>query len=442
MTMTTYECNLHLVTDFIRQIRFLANDYKTDLLEIIEKFKTFPNKEKLNVNHKVWEMNVADILFLFDLIKTDRVDNYILFKYDLISMCSSDIDYDDLWHIYDGLLVQMRGVIVDECDGNIISAPYYKFRNLNECEEYSEKNVMKAIQKNGMKFEVTEKLDGSLIAASYDALNYRFVISTTGTIEGSEKASKGVQIACANKYITESMLEMFETYANETFLFELIDPEDDHVINYKETGLFLHGIRSKVSGELESSDAIEAIARIYDCKTTKRYNSKILSDYINKANNDTDAKQEGYVINIDGWLIKLKFKEYLKLHNLKNIVQGNCDFRSIEEMVFDGSIDDIISKIEIEGLKNKIKAVVDKILFYQKSMAKTTQSFYDQIPDWVRVNKKEYAECVNKMPRLYRQYLFQMNNEGIKANEINYCKKNHSYLRKSEFEKRYKEMMK
>lgn len=442
--MTNYECNLHLVTDFIRQIRFIADDYGTDLLEIIEKFKALPNskKGKLNINHKVSEMNVADILFLLGLVKTDTVDNYILFKYNLISMYSSDVGYDDLWYIYEGLLVQMRGVIVDEYNGNIISAPYYKFRNLNECEEYSEENVMKAIQKNGMKFEVTEKLDGSLIAASYDVSNDRLVISTTGTIEGSEKASKGVQIACANKYITESMLEMFETYSNETFLFELLDPEDNHVISYDKTGLFLHGIRSKIDGGLESADTIEAIARIYGCEITKRYDNKILSDYINKANNDTEANQEGYVINVDGWLIKLKFKEYLKLQNLKNIVQGSCDFRNIEEMVFDGTIDDVISKIKFEGLKNKIKAVVDKILFYQKSMAETTQSFYNQIPDWVRVNKKEYAECVNAMPRLYRGYLFQMNNEGIRADEINYCKRKGLYLKKSDFDKRYKEMMK
>ncbi|WP_445710614.1 RNA ligase [Flavobacterium sp.] len=183
-----------------------------------------------------------------------------------------------------------RGVIMDG-NQNIVARPFTKFFNLGEQEGVE---IPKA------SFEVYDKMDGSL-GILYWIENIPYIASR-GSFT-SDQAIKATEMLHSTYKDVWSRLDTFKTY-----LFEIIYPENRIVLDYGATeALVLLGIIDTQTGvELPLEDIGFPIVEKYDG----------INDIASLKNLEKDNK-EGFVIKFEnGFRLKVKFDEYIRLHRI------------------------------------------------------------------------------------------------------------------------------
>lgn len=199
--------------------------------------------------------------------------------------------------------VACRGLIVDK-DDNIIARPFRKFFNYEEHEVCENIAKPKDIDELACDFtpEIYEKLDGSLgILYWVDDVPY---IATKGSFT-SPQALHATQIL-HTKY-RDSWDKLLRT---KTYLFEIIYPEDLHVVTYKDVDdIFLLAI---ISTENYFEYPVEIMKDVFP--VVKKY---YLSNWKECRQLVDGTNREGFVIKIGPLRVKMKYEEYWRLHYLK-----------------------------------------------------------------------------------------------------------------------------
>jgi hypothetical protein len=158
------------------------------------------------------------------LVKQKRYDNGLsVFKY------SRNVFYDALWNT-DPLLLEARGLVLDDA-GNKVIWPFTKVFNYKE---------------NGAGLELTpdtkivapRKVNGFMAACRY--WNGELLVSTTGSLDSDFAV-------LARSHIEK--LVYTEMDAELTYLFEICDPTDPHIVEEGE-GAWLIGARSMNTGSM------------------------------------------------------------------------------------------------------------------------------------------------------------------------------------------------
>jgi len=202
-------------------------------------------------------------------------------------------------HYWNSATEACRGVIVD-ADNNIVALPFKKFYNYEEIEAVGRTNEIP-----NLPFKAYEKLDGSL-GILYWGPDDKPYIATRGSFTSDQAihASKILHTKYADKW---SMLDK-----NKTYLFEIIYPEDLHVVSYPGVDdIFLLAVIDKNTCD---EDDIKDWKHIFN--TTKLYDG--VTDYLKIRELFSGDNKEGFVIRFEnGFRMKLKFAEYWKLHFLK-----------------------------------------------------------------------------------------------------------------------------
>ena len=206
-------------------------------------------------------------------------------------------------HIWNAATEKCRGLIIDD-DLNIIARPFKKFYNY---EELVADNVPidKYLNKN-MKFDAYDKLDGSLGIMYW--IGDTPYIATKGSFD-SEQALHATEILHTKYRNTWDKLDR-----NKTYLFEIIYPDDLHVVTYKGVDdIFLIGVLDTEDENTEYD--IESYSYLF--KTTKKYTG--VEDWESLRTQIDGTNREGFVIRFaDGFRMKLKYEDYWTLHYLKS----------------------------------------------------------------------------------------------------------------------------
>ncbi len=211
------------------------------------------------------------------------------------------------------IVQEARGIIIDHEKLEVVSWPFRKFGNHNET--YADK-----IDWNSAR--VLEKVDGSIIKLWYDEALSKWQFSTNGTIR-AERASIdnylglyfGDVILRADNYrdIPFDALDR-----NKTYIFELVSPETQVIVNYGVTSLYHIGTRHNKTG-LESEEDIGikkpasyALTSLEECvKAASLLNSG------KKVTTAEDVEKEGFVVvDRDYHRVKVKSPDYLMMHRL------------------------------------------------------------------------------------------------------------------------------
>lgn len=321
--------NCNPVLNFIIEVKNKYIDYygKEHLWDIEDGFQTV-------IQTWVWKIgNMGDkkrfdYQYILDNVHIAEYNRMAIFKYNSLFV---DFDYKD------GFFRECRGIVIDLENEKIVILPYRKFFNINEKEETNIKIIQEKINSANV-IEFSDKLDGSLINAAY--YNGNIVASSSGNID----KNKCEQLAVAYKYINNSpnISKAISAMPGYTFNFELIDSIDPHVITYTEDecGLYLTGIRNiDTQEQLNYCDVID-IAHKYNLKTVKIFNDSF--EDIIKSIHNVNENREGYVINIDGYRVKLKYDEFLSLQHIKNSLTVP---NAVLEAIRCGYFDDIYSKV-------------------------------------------------------------------------------------------------
>ena len=252
-----------------------------------------------------------------------------------------------------------RGLVVDEY-GTIIGRPIPKFFN-----DYQ------ITPPNG-DFEVTEKMDGSLIIMSF----YRgdVIFSTRGSFT-SQQAVKAKEIY-GKKY---SHIEIDVEF---TYCFEVIYPQNRIVVDYggEEDLILLAKINTKTGEEVD--DVCFRQVEKYDLT----YSEMKAMDLENK---------EGFVVRFlkDNFRMKVKFETYIFLHKNRTISRDQIlkQMKKDEFDVPDECLGD--AKEIVSNLKKEYKNLEDEIIRHYANLGE--ENIFEKIQIMFAMHKgKKYKKLI------------------------------------------------
>lgn len=150
--------------------------------------------------------------------------------------------YDALWN---DLLEECRGLVLD-ADWNVVVQPFRKIYNRFERNTDIDRDEM---------VEWVCKVNG-FMGAMTNVPGYGLVVSTTGSLDSPF-------VEMAEKYVTPAIREFVESTTGTTWIFEVCDANDPHII-VEDLGLHLIGGRG-ISQEFElfmtGEEDLDAIAK-------------------------------------------------------------------------------------------------------------------------------------------------------------------------------------
>lgn len=259
---------------------------------------------------------------------------------------SKTAQYEQYWNEY---TLMARGLVVD-VDFNIVAKPFGKFFNL---EEHNKSEIPKDLS-----YEVFDKMDGSLgILFKYDN---EWIMATRGSFE-SEQAIRATQML--KDWFGDGLHLgwMGEEY---TFLFEILYPENRIVCDYgdNEDLVLLAAINTKTGEEMSYLEMEDRYRKHFTI--VKRHDNLSNVDLTQLRDLEEDNK-EGFVIRYsNGFRVKVKFKEYVRLHRILT----NVSSKSIWEALKNG-----------DGLEDIVDAVPDEFFNWVKDTKRTFLEKYTEI---------------------------------------------------------------
>lgn len=264
-----------------------------------------------SLQHKMKQINISLLnqMLLEGYVSVQKHPDAELYIYNY----TANTQYVKLWN---EITLACRGLILDN-KMNIIARPFQKFFNLGEVDD---------INLPTSNFNVYEKMDGSLGILYW--LNDKPCIATRGSFT-SEQAIKGTEILHTKYQHVISKLEKTKTY-----LFEIVYPENRIVVDY---------------GSIEDL----VLLAIVDTQTgTNEQLQNIGFTLVNKYNGVKDIhilkqleedNKEGFVVEYEnGFRVKVKFDEYLRLHKLFTMVSTITIWEHLmNELPFDELLDKV-----------------------------------------------------------------------------------------------------
>lgn len=319
------------------------------------------------------------------------------FKYDEVTVYSRKWDFDSLIS---------RGIVYS--DRAIVAFPFVKFFNYEELfgdDSVLRTDLIKAdftLRDNynnhafeidfSKPFYVTEKIDGCLGIAFF--WNGEWFMKTAGSFD-SFQARIGTK-----KLNSHDVSKLDKDY---TYLFEIVDHEDQHPLTkYYTEDIYLIGKINKRNGIESKLDDLVETAKLLSFRMPEILNFKNLDEVYDYAKNMT-TEHEGVVVTFsNGFKLKIKGKEFLKIqriyHNLskKSIFEAikytekiNIDQSITSEFTIDRSIipeefpkyreiaEDFIYELNI--LKKEIEMIAKSIADKKDHNNLSRRSVYDYV---------------------------------------------------------------
>lgn len=370
------------------------------------------------VERWVSELDNSSYNNMFKYLQFSQVGDNVLFRYarysDVFSG-ESDVNYHDFWDIYDGFYCECRSIVIDVRNEVVVISPFDKFFNVNENPKVSEDQIRLLIS-NCKSLEISEKLDGSMQCARY--YNGGIVMSSSQSLDivNSWRLNDGFRMLnSCNNYI-----RMIKMHPDLTFIFEYISLADAHVVNYTvdQEGLYLIGIRNSITGEQYSYTNLMLFVQKFSVKHPKLFN-KTFNEVMSELDLKKSNEAEGFVLNIDGFMVKLKYIDYISVHK---ILSNISSIGLIIKNIGDNTFDDLLSKVP-EVYKWRVYRVSNIIFSYIKDTNEKLENYFKQIEEMEFVESMKWIQ--RNAEREYRGYLIEMK-KGNK--DINYIKsKNGSY---------------
>lgn len=351
---------------------------------------------------------------LLSCLELNQFNNFLLLRYGRYSnIYDGEIENsgEDFWDRYDGFYRECRSIVIDVVNDCIVCATMKKFFNINEMEETSLENIENRI-KVAKTIEFSDKLDGSMQSARW--YNGEIIMAGSQAIDpnNSWRLSDGYNMI-RSKPGYEKMLKEHQDL---TFIFEYISLKDAHVVKYtkEQQGLYLIGIRDVNTGREYTYKEILEYADKYDIPTTRLFD-KTLDRLMNELDDKSSDEAEGFVINIDGYRVKLKYNDYSHIHKaLSKLSSINLIIRSIADDYYD----DLLSKLPI-AYHDNVKKVSNIVFKYIRDTENTVYRYFHAAP---KSDKKEFMVWIDKnVPKKFRGFCRELY-YGKKINVIKMCK--------------------
>ena len=190
---------------------------------------------------------------------------------------------------------------------------------------------------------------------------------------------KSIYVKNSIQYINnhDNYMKMLSENPEKTFIFEHLFPKiDPHVVSYQNPGLYLVGIRELRDGKEWSYRNVLDMAKKFQIPTTVIF-SKTLDDVLGELDEKKANEAEGFVLNIDGFKVKIKYNDYASMNWL---IYGLVTLNGVICVMEDGAFDDYIAKMP--------SAYQEKAIEYQKDIVgmlqeldKKVETYLNMAPD-------------------------------------------------------------
>jgi len=339
-------------------------------------------KELTCLENWIIDLNNKEYEDIISPLQINQNDKLILIRYGRYSDVfggKNEITNDNFWDLYNGFYQECRSIVIDIEKEEIVLSPFKKFKNLNEGVDNHIDIITDKIN-NAKCIEITNKLDGSM-QSSRDYYG-KIIMSGSQSIDvnNSWRLQDGY-----NMLINQSnYVQMIKDNSDYTFIFEYITLKDAHVVNYQkeDEGLYLLGMRNVYTGEQLSYCEVKTYSDKYSVPMTKIFN-KTFDEVIKDTKKYKSHEMEGYVMNIDGHLLKIKCDDYVRIHKiLSNISSINL----IIQHIADNTFDDLVSKVP-ESYRQRVMKIANLVFDYIKKANQEIDNYFIKSP---KENRKEF----------------------------------------------------
>lgn len=257
---------------------------------------------------------------------------------------------------------------------------------------------------------VSDKVDGSLI----------LFFEVNGKLYAKTKFnSTSDQSVLAMKIVNENLdlkQEIHTVVKNGyTPMFELIHPDDPHVISYDKKHLYYLMSRNKDNGEYYFHDNLAK----YDTVEVFDHKKENVVDNIVNGLSDVSIKdKEGFVVYFsNGEIVKFKYAQYISRHNVESIT---CyTYELVAKMFFEETLDDVIAYAS-DGLKTEIESKLSVIKSKYNEYKFKLNCIYNEIINNVqdKSSRKEFALIAKKYDDIYFNLLMQQYTGKLDENKV------------------------
>ncbi len=275
--------------------------------------------------------------------------------------------FERLW---DEVTLACRGLVVNLETGEIINRPFLKFFNNFEpgCElDYENPTAI-----------ATEKFDGSMVSIS------KYIVDNKPVLFVASRSTLNVYVTDIAKKILKSYdLNLFDIGI--THMFELISPDDKHVVKYDFEDLVYLGSVINATGEETFLNTGKYKWPRSAIQTTVDINKLITQMELNE---DSSKVEEGYVVQqLGGKKIKFKYKKYMKLHSLMSELSTKKIFEVIK-------LEDMEAWLSRDFKEKTVKSILS---LYQDF----PDELYTEIENIISWFLKEYLTIYRKNLEIY-----------------------------------------
>jgi len=316
-------------------------------------------------------------------ITSERFPGLVMLHY------ADECAYEKKWGTFSRM---SRGLIVDLKNRKILAHPFDKFFNLDEMPE----TKYDVLTTKGS-FEVSEKLDGSMLTLFQDPNTGDFHMTTKGSFD-SEHGIYATSIM--PKHLKDATL-----VRDHTLVFELISPKFPNVINYTKKeyieGLYLVGMRHKRSNSMAPFLAVKAFAQTLRVPAIKTYSFNTLDEIIDNVKG-LPVLEEGYVLRFKPEIfVKIKGPAYLAAHRF---ISRLSDKYILEALMIgaEGELVDIAPEEYRDDVEIKIRD-------YKRQKLDITNMCYEKFNEAPKTTRKEYALHVQKnVDKPFQSFMFDI----------------------------------
>lgn len=298
--------------------------------------------------------------------------------------------YDKQWNTFNRMC---RGLIVDIANHKILAYPFDKFFNLDEMPE----TAYSVLEELGS-FEITEKLDGSMLTLYRDPTTSKLHLTTKGSMASDHGVLATSMIPDSWQQLGAGILERY------SFVFELISYRYPIVINYKKKGypegLYMIGVRDRYANVMLPVKEIKEFAKQFGVSTANSYEFSSLDTLIENVKSLT-ILEEGYVLRFEDRFVKVKGHTYLAAHRFISKLSP----KSILESLGDGIADELI-KLAPEEYREEVETL---IINFKKSRTLLVNECYDIFSKAPKESRKEFALWVQgNVPSDLKGFMFTL----------------------------------
>lgn len=283
---------------------------------------------------------------------------------------------------WNDVTMKTRGLIVNWDTGNVLARPFDKFFNYGQPEQLDQIRL-----ELNDEVEVYDKLDGSL-GILYRRPDGHIAIATKGSFhsEQAEWATKEIR-----RYMTTHFRE-----DEQTWMFEIIYPENRIVVTYDFEGLVLLGVRDIDFGDTYAPDEVLE----WKGRKATHFRYKTLREALEAP---PRRNAEGFVVYLPEFDVRVKIKQedYLKLH--KTVFSFGPQY--IYDRLDQGQTEEeILAALPDEFEEEALSLIAGFLVKHMGIRANVLLNYKDIYKEGM--TKKEFALLAKDRP--YPQYLFSM----------------------------------